>query len=254
MISHAKAVELAATAIDFELDRADRTALDAHLSGCAPCRRDVTTLSATAREIERLAARPAPARVRSTVLAAATASSASHNGPLPWLAPRLDVPVGVGLAAAALVALLVATLIAGLLSGGRPPFQAVVVAPATAVPPDPTPAPVPTSTAYIATAIEVCRAATDLVAAGGALWVRCPDATVSNVNPRTLAIATAALGVQAIVPGSSSAWSSGPTAPSSSTRRRDDIWLGWPRRPERRASSMATRCSSSTPPPVSCAG
>ena len=209
-MSHDKAVQLAATALDFQLSGADRQALDAHLAGCAACRRTVAFLAQAARGIESLAVRPAPIRVRSAVLEAANAPSARGHGPLPWSAPRMDATLSIRLAAAALLALLVASMLAGLLSGGRPPVQAVVIGPATASPEAPSLAPVPTSTAFIAISVEVCAEAGDLWAAGGALWVRCPDSTVENVNPASLVTATAALGVQGLVPGPSSAWVLGP--------------------------------------------
>jgi YVTN family beta-propeller protein len=210
MITHDKAAQLAATALDFPLDGADRKALAAHLSGCAPCRRDVAFLHQTEREIESLLVRPAPARVRSTVLAAATAPSAGQHGPLPWVTPRFGAPVGIGLAAAALLALLLATMLAGLLSGGRPPFQAVVVAPPTARTPAPTLPTVPRTTAFIAASVEVCAGARDLWASDRALWIRCPDSTLFGVNPQSLVLGSAALGVQGLVPGSSSIWVLGP--------------------------------------------
>jgi hypothetical protein len=58
MKAHAPFLELAATAIDFDLTEAEQAALDAHVASCTACRRAVAALHVDAIDIARLPHRP----------------------------------------------------------------------------------------------------------------------------------------------------------------------------------------------------
>ncbi len=60
MIDHDRALELAATALDFGLSDADRAALREHLDGCPACRAIDGRLRADARRIAELPLLAAP--------------------------------------------------------------------------------------------------------------------------------------------------------------------------------------------------
>jgi anti-sigma factor RsiW len=51
---HEDFLELAAASLDFELDLGEREALDKHLAGCVPCRRQMTGLQADQRAIAQM--------------------------------------------------------------------------------------------------------------------------------------------------------------------------------------------------------
>jgi TolB protein len=68
---HSETLVLAAAAIDFELDRAERAQLDAALATCPLCRRQAAGLRATATILRRPSDIGTPARVRDVVLGAA---------------------------------------------------------------------------------------------------------------------------------------------------------------------------------------
>ncbi len=88
MIDHERALELATSALDFELSSADRTELRLHLASCDPCRASSDALSADARTIEALSSHDAPGDLRGRILGptpatddAATDRGASEPGP-----------------------------------------------------------------------------------------------------------------------------------------------------------------------------
>jgi anti-sigma factor ChrR (cupin superfamily) len=95
--SHPSADELAAY-VDETLDRARRSAIDAHVSGCDICRVDLADLSAVQREIgpvmpaPRVLRFPAVARHRRLVELAAAAAIVAAVG---WLMTRTAGPAGV---------------------------------------------------------------------------------------------------------------------------------------------------------------
>jgi anti-sigma factor RsiW len=60
-VEHARAQELLSDYLEGELEAADRVAVEAHLSGCEECRRDLESLQATLQALSRLAAaEPSP--------------------------------------------------------------------------------------------------------------------------------------------------------------------------------------------------
>ena len=67
MIDHRHAIELAATAVDFELDPAERQLLDEHLEACAPCRADARVLQDDVVDLAALPVIAPPAWVRRAV-------------------------------------------------------------------------------------------------------------------------------------------------------------------------------------------
>jgi hypothetical protein len=69
MIRHDAFLELAAAAIDFELSRAERSRLEAHLATCAACRRSAGALLADARALAALPVATLPARRADRLLA-----------------------------------------------------------------------------------------------------------------------------------------------------------------------------------------
>jgi hypothetical protein len=102
MRGHGRFLELAAAAIDFDLDPLESAALSAHLAGCARCRDDAAQLQADARSLRRLAeGAPSPA-VRERVMAARPTRRSSWWLPL-VAAAALVVAVLGGVSAGALL-------------------------------------------------------------------------------------------------------------------------------------------------------
>ncbi|MEO8469151.1 MAG: zf-HC2 domain-containing protein [Chloroflexota bacterium] len=67
MTDHRRAIELAATAIDFELDDADRRTLDEHVDTCPSCRADMLALRKDAAALADLVTVAPPAWVRQAI-------------------------------------------------------------------------------------------------------------------------------------------------------------------------------------------
>lgn len=108
MIDHATARTSFATSLDFDLEPAERAALDDHLDGCPACRADVAAMRADAAVLRDLDFGPVPAAVRANI--AIAAEGHGRGGPL-----------GRWLAIGAVGALLLAALGGGALGvGGRP--------------------------------------------------------------------------------------------------------------------------------------
>jgi Putative zinc-finger len=131
---------------DDALDPSERAALDAHLAGCADCRRELAGLLRTVKLVRALDPGYAPAGFVDRVLAAARPT------PWPtWLARRLALPVGVA-------ALLVIGGLAAMLFRASPEQQRAAQYPATT--PTPTaPASSPTASTPSPTAQEPSPAA-----------------------------------------------------------------------------------------------
>jgi anti-sigma factor RsiW len=72
MTPHPRITELAALDVDFVLSPGDRTELEGHLAGCDPCRTLLRAYRTDAEALRGDAFTHAPARVRSTVMLAAT--------------------------------------------------------------------------------------------------------------------------------------------------------------------------------------
>jgi hypothetical protein len=97
---HDRALELAASSIDFTLAPEERGWLADHLEGCPDCRRASEAFRDDARAVERLPDASAPDRVRVRLLAAV-------HGPPARQPPRLLAPVAAGAIAVALIGVLV---------------------------------------------------------------------------------------------------------------------------------------------------
>ncbi len=69
MTDHRRFLELAATAIDFDLSDAEAAELTAHLQTCAPCRRTAAALRRDEAHLRALEQRDAPASVRAAITA-----------------------------------------------------------------------------------------------------------------------------------------------------------------------------------------
>jgi hypothetical protein len=67
MIDHRTVLDLAATAIDFALDEAERAVLDAHLAGCSSCRAEAQALRGDAAALAALPAIAPPTWVRRVI-------------------------------------------------------------------------------------------------------------------------------------------------------------------------------------------
>jgi len=151
---HEHARELAAIALDFDLDAAERAELESHLATCDPCRTFVAALSGDSVALSALPAIDAPDKVRRAVLAGRPARSAGSARPLAAAAIVLVLallPLGTG-------AFLLGGSGCGFCSpGDGGPMVTPAVAPATGAPtmapprpsPSPTvsPSPSPSSTA-----------------------------------------------------------------------------------------------------------
>ena len=82
MIDHDRALELAATALDFALSDADREALQLHLDGCSACRAVDERVRSDARRIADLPMLDAPGDLRARVLdATGTPATFDDAGP-----------------------------------------------------------------------------------------------------------------------------------------------------------------------------
>ena len=109
MIDHGRFRDLAAVALDFDLDPDEGADLDRHLAECAACRRYVESLTADDAAVRSLPAVDAPQRV-----AAAVRARRGRRSSRPWLAPAAAVIV----VALTVTPLLVASLLFRGFSGG----------------------------------------------------------------------------------------------------------------------------------------
>jgi hypothetical protein len=103
-VTCAEARALFSALVDDELSPAERAAIDAHLAGCAECRRELARFSSTVSMVRALPAERAPVGFVDRVV------DAAH--PVPWpqrLARRLFVPLRVKVPAQVAVVLVVAT-------------------------------------------------------------------------------------------------------------------------------------------------
>jgi hypothetical protein len=108
MIDHETTRRSFATSLDFELEPAERTALDAHLEGCAACRGYIAAIRADAAVLRDLDFGPVPAAVRANI-----AIAAEH--------PGRGGAIGRWLAIGAVGALLLAAIGGGALGVGERP-------------------------------------------------------------------------------------------------------------------------------------
>ena len=99
MHDHGQILELAAAAIDFELDPRERARLDAELEACPLCRRQASAMRATATILARPPDIGTPSRVRDVVMGAALRSGGRSPGWRPLLVASLSLVVVVGGAA-----------------------------------------------------------------------------------------------------------------------------------------------------------
>lgn len=83
MIDHERALELAASTLDFELSRADDEALTAHLESCDECRAIDEGLRTDAVALVELGREDAPSALRERIVGAATGADASGLTPFP---------------------------------------------------------------------------------------------------------------------------------------------------------------------------
>jgi Tol biopolymer transport system component len=96
---HGQILELAAAAIDFELDPVERAKLDAALESCPLCRRQASAMRATATILGRAPEIGTPSRVRDVVVGAALRSGNRSPGWRPLLAASLSLVAVLGGAA-----------------------------------------------------------------------------------------------------------------------------------------------------------
>jgi virginiamycin B lyase len=183
MNDHQQARQLAASAIDFELDPGERRELTEHLLACDPCRAFDASLHGDMATLRLISWRPAPARVRKAVADAVAAQG--RNGLLAvrgqmWR-PIGGRPFADLIRVAVLVALLAALLLGVALSGlaGRGRNLAV----------DQSPSPPPSVTVFarpvpVGATIPVCPGADGLQADAGALWFAC-GGTIWRADPAT---------------------------------------------------------------------
>ena len=194
MTAHERASQLAALAIDFDLDPTERQELDGHLAGCADCRRFATGIRSDAGHLRAIASRPAPLQVR-LAIAEAAANPAGAWSPLELRASWQRLALVLALVAALLVGLIAASL----LVGARPQLGVVRSTP----PPIPTaqatiPSPI---AATVGQTIAVCPDAGDLAAGSGALWFTCAtDTWRADIPAGTSAIVLPAGGPTAPTP------------------------------------------------------
>jgi len=99
MHDHAEVLALAAAAIDFELDPAERSQLEAALAACPLCRRRAGAMRATATILRRSSDIGTPSRVRDVVIRAALGSASRTAGLRLRLALGLSLTVVLGTAA-----------------------------------------------------------------------------------------------------------------------------------------------------------
>ena len=96
MHDHSETLLLAAAAIDFELDPAERSQLDAALATCPLCRREAAGLRATATILHRPSDIGTPARVRDVVIGAALRGGRRTPALRSLLAPSLTLLILLG--------------------------------------------------------------------------------------------------------------------------------------------------------------
>jgi anti-sigma factor RsiW len=96
MHDHREILALAAAAIDFELDAAERSQLDAALETCPLCRRQAASMRATATILRRPSDIGTPARVRDVVIGAAMRGGRGTPGLRSLLAVSLSLLVILG--------------------------------------------------------------------------------------------------------------------------------------------------------------
>jgi hypothetical protein len=109
MADHARAQDLAAISLDFDLTVGERAELDGHLDACPACREHLEGLRLDARAFADLPRRDAPERVRRRI------------APDPRPAPRMRLRLAVSIAGVLVVAVVVFTGTGGLRSGGDEP-------------------------------------------------------------------------------------------------------------------------------------
>jgi hypothetical protein len=137
MLTHARALDLAATAIDFELPTPERRALGEHLAACSACRGSADALNRDARRLAALPAIPPPFWVADAI-------------------GRRRRPLAVGLATAGLLVsgILSAAVIAGSLFSDAPPPR--TTPPASLAPTADSPlTPLPYPSIWLNTALRV---------------------------------------------------------------------------------------------------
>ena len=83
MIDHDRALELAASSLDFELSHADADALTAHLESCDACRAIDEGLRSDAVALTELGREDAPSVLRERILRAASGAEGSELAPFP---------------------------------------------------------------------------------------------------------------------------------------------------------------------------
>ena len=99
MHDHGRILELAAAAVDFELDPAERAELEAALESCPLCRRQASAMRATATILGRASDIGTPSRVRDVVMGAALRGGSRSPGWRPLLAASMTLLVVLGGAA-----------------------------------------------------------------------------------------------------------------------------------------------------------
>jgi len=135
---HARALELAAIAIDFDLSTEESDELRQHLDTCEPCRADATALRGDAARIAALPAIDAPARVRAALVGNRLPGRLRTARPLAVLLTVLVLTVG----PLSATVLLRGGFGIGIPGGGPfTPAETPQVAPATGAPAAPTPQP-----------------------------------------------------------------------------------------------------------------
>jgi len=135
---HARTLELAAIAIDFDLAPDEADELRGHLDACEPCRADAASLRGDAAAIQALPRVDAPPRVERAVLAGRQLSRTRSAGIL------VNVVVVLIIALVPLSAVGLFRFGGGAPAGpaGKPPIETPVAAP-TLAPPAPSPSPSP---------------------------------------------------------------------------------------------------------------
>ncbi len=148
MHDHGRILELAAAAVDFELDPAERAELDAALDSCPLCRRQASAMRATATVLGRPSDIGTPGRVRDVVVGAAIHGGARSIGWRPMLAASLSLLLVIG-GAAVFVGSRGPSVGPSAPAAASPNHTAIAVARPTPEPPAPTAAasPLPTGTA-----------------------------------------------------------------------------------------------------------
>ena len=141
MNTHAEFLELAAAAIDFPLEPADRRRLDEHMAGCAACAQAVTSMRRDAVRLASIPVVPLSDRRQAAVLHAALREPSSPTLRLVAIAALLGL-------------LLVGSLVAGALLLRQPDDRLSIVVPTasammspTDVVDDPTPTPAASASA-----------------------------------------------------------------------------------------------------------